>query len=443
MKNITTLSFITIIFLGFTGCGGSSPSSSSSGTVQGTAYLAFSPDTSKRLDVLYKTDGTTSNTLEISNAMLPSNPSQYEYELLNDFLIYGNNLYTDRVQKRNNCLFFCIEREQMITNLSSGTTNPMALKTSSSLGNIKNAILKRYITSNGMYMSHKDLSSSYTLEKYNISSITATGIISTIPISSTYSPNVLTGHVQVNEDIYYAAKDYSSPNITLPSTYGLLKLDTNTNVVSEIVSARGLQLSNMSYLNGKIYAQALTDTSGGLYMYDPTTPNTPPSLIVNYQEVPSHSQVINGKLYYLASTISGARTLYELDPNNGNSITAHANVIHPSYFKNIFTYNGLIYYNDGSTLRKLDGTQVVALPDGEVYEANGKLYFAGSGNNGIELFQYDGTTVSMVLDINSGAGDSIPRHITELNGAIVFQASPDGVNNKLYKYDGSTLSLLN
>ncbi|MGB1216708.1 MAG: ELWxxDGT repeat protein, partial [Saprospiraceae bacterium] len=76
-------------------------------------------------------------------------------------------------------------------------------------------------------------------------------------------------------------------------------------------------------------------------------------------------------------------------------------------------------------------------------KANGKLFFqANDGTNGKELWQTDGTTASIVMDINSGFGSSDPIGFIELGGKLYFSAD-DGTNgSELWQTDGTTTSMV-
>lgn len=68
---------------------------------------------------------------------------------------------------------------------------------------------------------------------------------------------------------------------------------------------------------------------------------------------------------------------------------------------------------------------------------DGKLIFtANNGTSGVELWQYDGSTISLVGDINAGAGSSNPDDFAIYNGNLYFKAD-DGTGNDLWMYDGA------
>jgi len=70
---------------------------------------------------------------------------------------------------------------------------------------------------------------------------------------------------------------------------------------------------------------------------------------------------------------------------------------------------------------------------------NDKIYFSGNdGEHGFELMVYDGSSVSLVADINAGEGDSEIQNFYLLGGKMIFTAD-DGVHGmELWISDGTT-----
>ena len=129
---------------------------------------------------------------------------------------------------------------------------------------------------------------------------------------------------------------------------------------------------------------------------------------------------------------------------------------YPSFPANFTEFNGKLYFeaDNGTSGRELfvyDGSNPPSLVDdirsgtgGSIPKYltvfNGKLYFqANNGVNGVELYVYDGSNLpSLVADIFSGSVGSTPKYLTVFNGELYFSAN-DGVKGiELYKYDGST-----
>jgi ELWxxDGT repeat protein len=119
----------------------------------------------------------------------------------------------------------------------------------------------------------------------------------------------------------------------------------------------------------------------------------------------------------------------------------------------IFEYQGKIYiFANHNKLISYDpstGNDTLVASDirlQSVYVANNKIYFAKHDSTyGTELWEYDGSTApTRITDLKtSGDGNSNPTRVTEVNGDIVFQATPDGNSNHLYKWDGTTITPLN
>ena len=146
---------------------------------------------------------------------------------------------------------------------------------------------------------------------------------------------------------------------------------------------------------------------------------------------------------------SGGRYL----PGNGNS-----------YPTDLTVYNGALYFgangNDGAghELWKFDGTNVSRVADispgandgfycssSSAVVYNGVLYFCandGNGNEGNELWQYNGSVASLALDIRPGSDGSNPSYAAVFDGELYFQANGDDTAfTELRKFDGASASL--
>ena len=80
-----------------------------------------------------------------------------------------------------------------------------------------------------------------------------------------------------------------------------------------------------------------------------------------------------------------------------------------------------------------------SFPD-ELTNVNGALYFeATDGVHGQQLWKSDGTAAGtlMVKDINLGSGNSIPAGLTNFNGTLYFSADDGAHGRELWKSDGT------
>jgi uncharacterized delta-60 repeat protein len=76
---------------------------------------------------------------------------------------------------------------------------------------------------------------------------------------------------------------------------------------------------------------------------------------------------------------------------------------------------------------------------GPLFDAGGGiLYFsATNGTSGNELFKYAGTTVTLVKDINPGVSSSNPGNFVSMGGFVYFTADDGSMGRELWKTDGT------
>jgi ELWxxDGT repeat protein len=73
----------------------------------------------------------------------------------------------------------------------------------------------------------------------------------------------------------------------------------------------------------------------------------------------------------------------------------------------------------------------------------GLLYFAGdNGTTGPELWKTDGTTTTLVADINPGPSGSFPQSLTVAGNTLYFTADDGSHGRELWRTDGTTSSLV-
>jgi ELWxxDGT repeat protein len=168
--------------------------------------------------------------------------------------------------------------------------------------------------------------------------------------------------------------------------------------------------------------------------------------------------LLNGKMLFQGDDGSNGDELWITDGTIGGTTmlvdintTAAGENSDPESF---VAYDGKVLFvadaGTGLQLWETDGTaggtKMVAEPftgdDGDLDNLkvyNGKLYFSATdGTNGYELWVYDGTTASMLKDINQkiGEGDSDPEGFTEVDGLLFFEAD-DSTGVKLWVTDGT------
>jgi len=190
---------------------------------------------------------------------------------------------------------------------------------------------------------------------------------------------------------------------------------------------------------------------------------------------PQHFIQYNGKLYFSACGTPGQGS--ELWRTNGVGMPTEAARIYPnngSSPENFAIYNNQLHFsaNDGVRGHELwrydstppGGASLAAdiIPGGPssnpnnlaVY--NGKLYFCatdgtGPGGHGYELWSFDGTTATMLPEINPTPNpnngddflmDSRPENLTVFNGKLYFSAN-DGIHGReLWCYDGTEAKMV-
>ncbi|HPV40462.1 MAG TPA: Ig-like domain-containing protein [Spirochaetota bacterium] len=176
---------------------------------------------------------------------------------------------------------------------------------------------------------------------------------------------------------------------------------------------------------------------------------------------PRDLTVYNNKLYFgVNDGVNGSGLVRELwvYDDAGPTCTLAPGTGADSSPKYLKEYNGYLYFQgwngtDGNELNEYDGTT------SGVYDINpgssdskpsyltlygGNLYFnANNGTNGEELYMFDGT-VNQVPDINPGINNSSPTFLTPFMGNLYFQAYDNsGAGIELWQYNGSTTSLVN
>ncbi len=212
-----------------------------------------------------------------------------------------------------------------------------------------------------------------------------------------------------NGFVYYDAEDPINHHQLLKRTDGTL---ASTSVIYDFGVSTGGEISLMKQVGPYLYFNNYRATDQ-LWRTDGTTVGT----------IMLHDFGANGGV---CSNIMDA---------NGKASVFNAN------FNNNTTE---LWMSDGSIVGTAVNTAFNApYNTGMLYPSNvllgGFMYFtANDGTNGAELWKTNGTTTSLLADINSGAGASTPNYLTVLNGDIYFAATEPTAGNELRKLTVAT-----
>jgi ELWxxDGT repeat protein len=281
--------------------------------------------------------------------------------------------------------------------------------------------------------------------------------------------------------LYISAGDSTVPG------YELWKYDgTSASLVSNIFRGQAHWLdwplsSELTVFNNTLYFRANADWGNNteLWKYTgrPTRPGGRPTVTLaadinpgkplsgrGGSSSPSGLTVFDNGLYFSADDGVHGRELWKY---NGTTASLVADIFpgkdllgrgSSSYPYGLRVFDNALYFNaddgvHGRELWKYDGTTTSLVADlnpgsgssGPDYLTvfDNALYFsANDGVHGRYLWKYDGTTASLVADINPGSGHSYPTNLTVFDNALYFIAY-DGVHDRdLWKYDGTTASLV-
>lgn len=226
----------------------------------------------------------------------------------------------------------------------------------------------------------------------------------------------------------------------------------------------GLSLTNFAYLNGKVFFGATDATDGvELWMSDGTESGTQLVKDINPGPFSSNPQKLItalGKVFFTATDATNGTELWVTDgTTTGTKMIADLFVgTTSSNIGTMIEYNGKIYFSGRATnaisneLYSTDGTTISLVKDidllanqgsdpGDFKVINNKLFFnASEGTAGRELWITDGTETGTVLvkNINPGNAKSDSYYLGELNSKLLFSARDGSSGRELWVSDGTT-----
>jgi ELWxxDGT repeat protein len=316
-----------------------------------TLYFAFTDDSLKGME-LWKSDGTAAGTVQVKD-INPDTPDSYP----TDFTIFNGQVYFAATD-----------------------------------------------STNGRELWKTDGTASGTVLVANIGTDTATDIVDGSPAGLTV----------FNGSLVFSANNGTGRELWRVSTGGVPTVITNfpasanpqfiTNTTTHIYAsvATGGQDANKNDLDTELVR---VDTSWNATKLDVSTGAS--------SSTPEYLTAWGGDLYFTAKTAASGRELYRA---NGSGFVQIADI------------------NPGAASAAPSSLTV----------ANSKLMFAATEpTNGRELWAYNGSVApTRISQIASGASSSYPRNLSAIGNTVYFTALNSGYNFELYKTDGTTVSLV-
>jgi len=305
--------------------------------------------------------------------------------------------------------------------------------------------------------------------------------------------------VSIGSQTYFGCfESYST--LPLKSDLGLYETDGTPQGTNEIFD--DLYVNKLIGLNGQLVIDGSDNTSVGreLWLYDGSTV-TPigvlsPGSVAGDDDFP-YAQWYSRHVYKRHEPVAAANCAFfntwsdgegnELWCTDGNAlrqITGIGNGTYSTYPVQMTVMDGTLYFVG---LDAMHGAELWSFPLGDPMNAgtasivqdltgdatrsepcwltvyNGELYFSAyTETTGRELFRYDGSSITLVADINPGPASSNPKYapdevspfwfemweddpsglsLTVFNGKLFF-AADDGMNGiELWSYDGTSANL--
>lgn len=408
------------------------------------AYLPFQKNLNEKNSVaLYRTDGTVKGTSLIYEEQSNSREN-FEYHVLKNFTIFGAYVYYDFVEEKLSFdssrikqlrMHIATEHREVSTEIESSSTN--------------HPRVNRVEVNGHLYV--KTLNDNFyaSLIKYN-----DTGEYENINISNTsknYISLTNTPMVGLNDNLYMVALSQNEQPI-------LVMLRTSDETFHLIPIESELQGIQLYALGDTIYllVRNLELEHSQLWSYNSKTKALFKS-IYTFKEIPygvefpKDAGYVDGEKLYIKSPQKSTLALLCFDTNSSqmvNLLEKKAKTIDEFITykgKTLFTVDNLLWQSDGTR----NGTRPLFDNNNDKISATAltvigeRLYFvAQTVAYGKEPWVYDGNSSTLLMDINQGEASSSPSHMTELNEGIVFQATSDGKNNKLFYYHDKNLTVL-
>jgi ELWxxDGT repeat protein len=237
---------------------------------------------------------------------------------------------------------------------------------------------------------------------------------------------------------------------------------TTAHIVADINPTGGSSPFSLTDVDGRLFFTASDGSGGGLYVTDGIT--TSSRLATDFSGV--HA-AFNGKLYFTGLDATHGRELWVSDGTvAGTHIVADIDTAEPNANGNgdsspfdLTVFNGALYFSasdgfHGTELWRSDGTTTTLLkdinpsvaasssPDHLTVVGNRLFFDADDGTHGRALWVTDGSAggTHLVTDINTGFFFGLPNDLQNVNGALYF-ASPITANvSGLFRTDGVTVT---
>ena len=220
------------------------------------------------------------------------------------------------------------------------------------------------------------------------------------------------------------------------------------------VGAGSSSPASFAEMNGDLYFAASNGTNGNeLWKTDGTASGT--NMVKDIYagsswSTPQQLTAVGSTLYFTATDSTNGRELWKSDGTaDGTSLVK--NIRSSSSSSNpteLLALNGTTIlfgaYNGTRTgLWKSTGTaenttEIFTYSPGYLTKLGSEVFFAASKTEGSELWVTDGTTTTLVKDINPGSSSSSPKYLMAHDGELYF-AAEDGVNGRqVWISDGTT-----